>query len=189
MSIIEDNINSCLENIKSRISFFINKVFANDENYVINFLNWTKEVITKNTIIYQNRSNNDKEMQRRRRGRIYWIDFGKNIGSEFNDYHFAIVIYESMYTAIVVPLTSEKDDIAKWIKNENLVINIGKIDDLPEDEKRNNYALIHQMRAVSKQRLSTLKYKGQYIELKLSNEQMDQIDNALLENLIKKKSK
>ena len=148
-------------------------------------MKWTIEIITKNTLIFISKPNNNKEMQRRRRGRVYWIDFGKNIGSEFNDLHFAVVIYESMYTAIVIPLSSEKDEISDWIEQEKLIIPIGKLNDLPEEEKKNNYALIHQMRAVSKQRLSNFKYKGQYVEIKLSNPQMDLIDKAIFENLIR----
>ena len=53
-------------------------------------------------------------------------------------------------------------------------------DDKLHPDKRKNYALINQIRAVSKQRLSTFKYNGQYLKLKLEPEQMDIIDKGLL---------
>lgn len=183
---LSEIISKYLEEIKIKVSFFIGKIFADDSNYVVNFLKWVSEIITKNTIIYKKKNANNIEMQRRRRGRIYWIDFGKNVGSEYNDFHFAVVIYESKYTAIVVPLTSEKDQISNWIEEEKLIIPIGKLNDLPEKEKKNNYALIHQMRAVSKQRLSNFKYKDQYLGIKLMPSQMDSIDEAIMLNIIKK---
>jgi len=44
-------------------------------------------------------------------------------------------------------------------KNENLVVDIGKLNALPED-KPESYAMINQIRNVSKKRLSTYFYRG-----------------------------
>ncbi|HBE78675.1 MAG TPA: hypothetical protein DDW65_13005, partial [Firmicutes bacterium] len=145
-----------------------------------NFAKWTLEIATKNKIIYENKVNKtDKEMARRRRGQVYWIDFGKNIGSEFNDPHFCVVIRESEFTAIVVPVSSQKEDTPDWKRSEELIVLIGLLNDLPGD-KLPSYALVYQIRAVSKQRLSNFKYKGNYIEIRLTNEQLDKIDQAVL---------
>lgn len=117
-------------------------------------------------------------MARRRRARVYWIDFGVNIGSEFNYPHFCVVIKESYYTALVVPLSSIKEETSDWKNNEDLIVEIGCIEDLPLDKKP-CYALINQMRSVSKQRLSNFRYKGQYYDLRLTNDQMDLIDKKI----------
>ena len=177
---IKTQLDQIWSSIKNNLIFFFGKKYANDDNYSINFARWTLEVTTKNKIIYENKVNKtDKEMARRRRGQVYWIDFGKNIGSEFNDQHFCIVIRESEFTAIVVPISSQKEDTPDWKRSEELIVLIGLLNDLPGD-KLPCYALVHQIRTVSKQRLSNFKYKGSYIEIKLTNEQLDKIDQAVL---------
>jgi hypothetical protein len=45
--------------------------------------------------------------------------------------------------------------------------------------------MIHQMRTVSKKRLSTYTYKGKRLNIKLTNEQLNIIDKAIKENLVK----
>lgn len=171
--------------IKNNLLYFLDKSYADDDNYPINFLKWILEVTIKNRIIHSNKTSKDKEMVRRRRSRIYWIDFGKNIGSEFNDPHFCVVIRESQYTAIVVPLSSQKENIPDWKMAEDLIVPIGFIEDLPE-KKKPTYALVNQIRTVSKQRLSTFKYKGKYKKLKLSDEQMNKIDKTIMKLCIYK---
>jgi len=83
-----NKIDNLLKKIRANIIYFYNKKNADDENYSINYLKWILEVTIKNKIIHSSKSSKDKEMVRRRRSRVYWIDFGKNIGSEFNDPHF-----------------------------------------------------------------------------------------------------
>lgn len=50
---LSEIISKYLEEIKIKVSFFIGKIFADDSNYVVNFLKWVSEIITKNTIIYK----------------------------------------------------------------------------------------------------------------------------------------
>ena len=76
----------------------------------------------------------DQELYKKNRQNVYWINFGRNIGSEFQDYHYALVIYESKYTALVVPLTSKKDHTPKWIEeNKEVIVDIGKIEGYPDE--------------------------------------------------------
>jgi len=172
-------LDDILNKIKKNLMYFFNKKYADDRKYPINFLKWVLEVTIKNKIIHSNKSSKDKEMVRRRRSRVYWIDFGKNIGSEFNDPHFCVVIKESQFTAIVVPLSSQKESTPDWKMSEDLIVPIGYLNDLPEKRKP-SYALVNQITTVSKKRLSTFKYKGNYLKMKLTDQQMNLIDKTIM---------
>lgn len=139
----------------------------------------------KNKIIYNNKGQNkdDHEVFKKYRQHVYWIDFGKNIGSEFNDYHFAVVIKESYFTALVVPISTEKEETPEWKKNEELIIPIGELN-LPREGK-SSYAMIHQMQVVSKKRLDRIGSKQEgYIDVELNNNQMNLIDDAIKKYLV-----
>lgn len=154
-----------------------------ENNYCTNLLNWFDEVILKNIAIFkskQSETETDQELFKKTRQKVYWIDFGRNIGSEFRDLHFAVVIYESKYTALVVPLTSKKEQDPKWIAdNRNVIVDLGIIDGFPEDSKE-CYACTFMIQSVSKKRLSRYgnQEKGFY-DIKLTNEQMKRICNNL----------
>ncbi|MCM3730054.1 type II toxin-antitoxin system PemK/MazF family toxin [Fictibacillus nanhaiensis] len=96
-----------------------------------------------------------------------------NIGSEFNFFHFCVVIKEFDYTAIVVPLSTEKDNDAEWKSAGNLVVPIGIIDDMPKDKKP-VYAMVNQIKTVSKQRLSDyyVKEENKHYTMTLDEDQM-----------------
>ena len=108
---------------------------------------------------------------------MFWVELGINIGSEFNEPHYAVVVKESKYTAIIVPLTSKKEKIPKWIQDDDAIIPIGKIEGF-ENNDTECYACISMIRSVSKRRLSA-KMNGEFIKLKLSPEQMDMIDEVI----------
>ena len=79
-----------------------------NNNFCSELLDWFNEVVLKNISIYASKSSKEKmdqELYKKNRQNVYWINFGRNIGSEFQDYHYALVIYESKYTALVVPFT------------------------------------------------------------------------------------
>ena len=72
-------------------------------------LDWFNEIVLKNIALHKSKKSDevmDQELYRKSRQHVYWINFGRNIGSEFQDYHYAVVLFESKYTAIVVPLIS-----------------------------------------------------------------------------------
>lgn len=154
-----------------------------DNYYCANLLDWFNEVVQKNIAIFKSKNDDnqiDQELFKKDRQYVYWIDFGRNIGSEFRDFHFAVVIYESKYTALVVPLTSKKEHDPKWIEeNKNVIVDLGIVDGFP-DETKECYACTFMIQSVSKKRLS--RYgddKKGYFDIKLSNEQMKKVCNNL----------
>jgi uncharacterized protein YifN (PemK superfamily) len=96
------------------------------------------------------------------------------------------VITEFKYNAIVIPISSVKEEEQGWKKTDNQFVEIGQIGGLP-NEKPESYAVVSQIRSVSKQRLSDYKYKKQFLKLKLEPEQMDIIDEAISSFLTKPK--
>lgn len=154
------------------------------DDFVKLLIKWYFEIAIKNDKIHSSKNNQllaDIEIVNRPRGKVYWTDFGINIGSEFNDYHWCVIIKEFKYTALVVPFSSKKEDDAEWKSPDNLIVGIGTISDLPFDNTRESYAMINQMRCMSKQRLSPYWKNGKtYDNIKLSNGQLDVIDNTIL---------
>ncbi|MBS5619681.1 type II toxin-antitoxin system PemK/MazF family toxin [Eubacterium sp.] len=154
-----------------------------DNYYCANLLDWFNEIILKNIAIFKSKNDinqMDQELFKKERQCVYWIDFGRNIGSEFRDLHFAVVIFESKYTALVIPLTSKKDHDPTWIEeNKEAIVDLGIINGFP-DETKECYACTFMIQSVSKKRLSRYgdNQKG-YFDIKLSNNQMRKICNNL----------
>ena len=154
-----------------------------DNYYCANLLDWFNEIILKNIAIFKSKNDinqMDQELFKKERQCVYWIDFGRNIGSEFRDLHFAVVIFESKYTALVIPLTSKKDHDPTWIEeNIEAIVDLGIINGFP-DETKECYACTFMIQSVSKKRLSRYgdNQKG-YFDIKLSNNQMRKICNNL----------
>ncbi|WP_050613368.1 type II toxin-antitoxin system PemK/MazF family toxin [Bacillus testis] len=177
-------IDDAFRKLKSEIMYF----YDEDMVYGEDLTNWLLEIGIKNKIIHLFKNNppkRDKEMVRRRRSEVYWVDFGVNIGSEFNYPHFCVVIKEFTYHAIVVPISSMKEEEKDWKSVDNLYMEIGPLKDLPE-KQTDSYAVVSQIKSVSKQRLSSYKHKGKFIKMKLTDEQMDKIDQAILDLATKK---
>lgn len=102
-----------------------------DNYYCANLIDWFNELVLKNKSIYKSKRGNgmDQELYKKTRQNIYWINFGKNIGSEFQNYHYAVVLFESKYTAMIVPLTSKKEQDPKWIEeHKELIVDLGKVE-------------------------------------------------------------
>ena len=132
------------EKLKEKIETIYKNILALkkldiDHYYCAKLLDWFNEVILKNISIFKSKildSDVDQELYKKCRQHVYWIDFGRNIGSEFQDLHFAVVIYEAKYTAIVVPLTSKKYQNPKWIEEDrNAIVDLGIIDGFPKETK------------------------------------------------------
>ena len=169
---LNDELDSIFTNLKNELLYFHDK----DPEYAKAMMDWFKEVSTKNKIIHTSKEENrDKEMARRRRSKVYYIDFGVNVGSEFNYPHFGVVIAEHTYTAVVIPLSSKKDkDENNWKQDERSpVIEIGEVSGFPYESKE-CYALIGQIKTISKQRLSDYRTEDkEFVKLSLSSDQMD----------------
>ena len=158
----------------------LNSLDFEDENFDINALKWYIEHANKNYYIHESKQNEEKhdtEINKKPRSHVFWVEFGINIGSEFNEPHYAVVVKESKYTAIVVPLTSKKDKVPKWIQDDDAIIPIGKVEGFEENDTE-CYACISMIRSVSKRRLSS-KVNGKFVKLKLLPEQMDKIDRVI----------
>lgn len=150
-----------------------------DNYYCSNLLKWFNEVILKNIAIHSSKKAEggfDQELYKKPRQQVFWIDFGRNIGSEFHDSHFAVVLYEAKHTAIVVPLTSKKDHDPQWIReNKDLIVDLGEIEGFPSETKE-CYACTFMLQSVSKKRLAKYgKNKGIQYNIKISDEQMKKI--------------
>lgn len=151
-------------------------------------LNWFIEVTKKNNIIYSKKQlgeDKDQETFKKYRQHVYWINFGINIGTEFDDYHYAVVIKESKYTAVVVPLTSKKDKIPKWVLEDDAIVDLGLVKGYPSIDKE-CYACISLIQCVSKKRLDRCGNKNDgYFDIEITNKQMDEIDNMIKNKLTK----
>ncbi|MBR4061589.1 MAG: type II toxin-antitoxin system PemK/MazF family toxin [Clostridia bacterium] len=156
-----------------------------DNYYCANLLKWFNEVVSKNIAIYQSKKTAgtmDQELYKKPRQNVYWIDFGRNIGSEFHDCHFAVVLYESKYTAIVIPLTSKKEQDPTWIEeNKDVIVDLGTIEGYPNENKE-CYACTFMLQTVSKKRLTKYgKNKGVHYKIKITDEQMKKICDKVSE--------
>ena len=97
-------LNDALEKLQS--------LKPDNTNLDLDCLNWFIEHVTKNHHILKSKKSKeqiDTEINKKPRGHVYWVEFGINIGSEFNNPHYAVVVKESKYTSVVVPLTSKKN--------------------------------------------------------------------------------
>lgn len=151
--------------------------FPNKERYISELKKWIINSTDRNLKIKKNAS---LEKAHRKRQNVYCLDYGVNVGSEFNYFHFCVVIKEFEYTALVVPLSSEKEDDADWKKSGNLIVPIGEIEDMP-NEKKSVYAMVNQMKAVSKQRLTDYydKRSKKYCPMTLNENQMQIIFDSI----------
>ncbi|MDD3901988.1 MAG: type II toxin-antitoxin system PemK/MazF family toxin [Dysgonamonadaceae bacterium] len=171
-----------LQRLLKEINYFTGKTYSNIGNYDDKYLEWISEVATKNRVIHFEKTTKSNEVERigRHRGKVFHMDFGINIGCEFNFPHFCVVIKEFDYTAVIVPLSTIKEDDPEWKSPENLIIEIGAIENLPK-EKKTCYALVNQIRTVSKKRLDYYRDEGIYYKyLKLTSDQLDLIDEQVI---------
>lgn len=154
-------------------------------NYCANLFDWFDEVVLKNIAIHsskKSKTQQDQETYKKTRQKVYWINFGRNIGSEFQDYHYAVVLYEFKYTAIVIPLTSKKEHEPEWIlEHKDVIVDLGMVEGYP-DESKECYACVFMLQSVSKKRLDRCGNKRDgYFEIKISNDQMNAICNKINE--------
>lgn len=182
MDINKSKYFSALEILNNELYYYDNlKVEDKSSNQM---LGWFIEVVRKNKAIYKSkidRAIQDQETYNKQRQYLYLIDFGKPIGSEIHDEHFAVVIKELELIAIVVPLTTKKEYVPDWMKNNDLVIDIGIVEGFPDDCKE-CYANISGIQSVSKKRLSQYgdKKSKKYYDIKISDEQMLIIEENLI---------
>lgn len=173
MGKVDDN----LKNLPKKIKEFDKLSFKDKSNYIFKLKKWLVTLTERNLKIKKNSS---LEKVHKKRQNVYCIDFGVNVGSEFSFFHFCVVVKEFDYTAIVVPLSTEKDDDADWKSAGNLVVPIGEIEDMPK-EKKPVYAMVNQITTVSKQRLTDYydKKENKRYPMTLNETQMKLIFNTI----------
>ena len=155
-----------------------NNATTQEKDYALKHAHWSAEKQIKNKMI---RTKPKQETVQRRRARVYWCSLGMNVGSELCEDHFSVVIKEYAKTAIIIPLSSQKENVVK--SEDDGYFDIGFVNDLPIADRK-NYAVISQMKTVSKKRLSDYRLRsGKYLQLKLTDQQMDIIDRAIKEHL------
>lgn len=70
------------------------------DNYCANLLDWFNEVVQKNIAIKKSIDKGmNQEKFKKYRQHVYWINFGRGVGSEFQDYHYALVLFEAEHLA------------------------------------------------------------------------------------------
>ena len=153
------------------------------DNYCANLLDWFNEVVQKNIAIKKSIDKGmNQEKFKKYRQHVYWINFGRGVGSEFQDYHYALVLFEAEHTALVVPLTSKKEHDPKWIeKNKEVIVDLGLVEGYP-DENKECYACTFLVSSVSKKRLDRCGNKTDgYFDIKITDDQMLKICDKIKE--------
>lgn len=105
-----------------------------------------------------------------KRGEIFLVDFGYNIGTEFRYMHYCIILKVVGTMATVLPLTSKN-------KNNNFSIDLGIISKLGNN--KNSYALLNQIKSISRARLIRPIINGKRTFIKLNASQLNLIDSEL----------
>ncbi len=106
-------------------------------------LDWFKRAIEYETFLMSNTLR-----YKIRQGEVYEIDFGRNVGSELNERHYAVILHHSDEEAqniVVVPLTT------KIHYSYGEAIELGYLEGIRTNEK--SYAKISQIRTVDKARI------------------------------------
>lgn len=174
----KEQIKQFLETTKQELTDWYSKTgVAKEKNYAIEHAKWSSEKVIKNRMIRERQL----DRTQRKRKNVYWGDLGMNVGSELCEKHFCVVIKEFEKTAVVVPLSSVKegDEDSDWKKEEHGYFKIGSLEGLLE--KKESYAVVSQIRSVSKKRLTTFKNSETQkpMNLKMTDAQMDIIDNGV----------
>lgn len=146
-------------------------------------MEWIKRLHGYSTFLYANTLR-----YRLKRGEVFEIDFGRNVGSELNDRHYAVVLHNSSelsQNVLVCPLTTKFSD-----GGENALLNIGRLPKIVTVD--DSYAKISQIRTVDKVRIYirpiiNSEYNGENYQRKvgpvtcLDEKQLSLITNSLLD--------
>lgn len=102
--------------------------------------------------------------------KVYYVDFGFNIGSEFRGKHYCVVLKIQGGTATIIPLTSKS-------KKNMGAVDLGTINKLSKEIK--SYALINQIQTISKSRLNTPIINGKLENINLTGKQFRKLKEEL----------
>lgn len=192
-----------------------NNITISDMNLKDKFAEFEHSKLDESETLLYEINKKPQRFKRYSRGQIVKIKFGVNIGSEFSGDHYAITISkkDTMMSPIlhVIPLTSKKHNYN--IKINNVLYNKNEIDkmknlankettpkikkeikkciDYYENRKNKiSYVCIKHLKTVSKLSICKPfnKYEYSYINtLKIDNNMLDLIDNAIIQEYTIKK--
>jgi len=130
-----------------------------DRIYLERFCNWfikTIELEDKVEELDKRKNvNNGKHPIRPKKGDIYMVEFGQNIGKELSNRHMAIVMQNSTsniasHTVNVIPISSSKHPNPTHITIKKEDIKTGKLNKLPSIAKVDQITCIDKARMVYK---------------------------------------
>ena len=92
---------------------------------------------------------------RPRKGDIYLIDFGQNVGTELSNTHMGIIIQDSLKnsvssTVVVIPISSSKKLYDTHEKITNSDLQLGKLNKIPSKAKVEQITCIDKARLIHK---------------------------------------
>ena len=160
------------------IKYVVNKIQKIvDREYFKKYFDWfiyKFDLIDKSEILEQRRKNNLHPI-RPRKGDIYLIEFGQNIGKELSNTHMGIIAQDSLKnsissTVVVIPISSSLKLYDTHEKIEEEDIEEGKLNKLPSKAKAEQITCIDKSRLVHK--------VG-----RLSNDFMKRLEKRILKNL------
>lgn len=140
-----------LNYVIEKINKYINK------KYFKRYFDWfihKFELIEKSEKLENNRKNNLHPI-RPRKGEIYLVEFGQNIGKELCDIHMGIIMQESLKnsissTIIVIPISSSSKlyDTHEKILEKDIIE--GRLNKLPSKAKAEQITCIDKSRLIHK---------------------------------------
>lgn len=121
------------------------------------YFNWfiQKFTLTDKSIQLNNKKKNGLHPLRPRKGEIYLIDFGQNVGTELSNTHMGIIVQDSLRnsvssTVVVIPISSSLklyDTHEKITKDD---ISQGQLNKLPSKAKAEQITCIDKARLIHK---------------------------------------
>lgn len=160
------------------LNYFIEKVnnYIDRDDFKVYF-DWFIEkfdLIDKSNQMEKNRKNNLHPI-RPRKGDIYLIEFGQNIGNELCNIHMGIIIQDSYKnsvssTVVVVPISSSPKLYDTHEKILEMDVSEGKLNKYPSKAKAEQITCIDKSRLI-------------YKIGKLSSEFMKRLEKRVLKNL------
>ena len=83
----------------------LKKISFHTQKEVLEIKQWIIDLVSINILILKSKENGvNLENQQAKRGEIYHVDFGYNIGSEYRYNHFCAVIQTTGSTVLIMPL-------------------------------------------------------------------------------------
>ncbi len=146
-------------------------------------MEWMKRLYGYATFLYANTLK-----YRLKRGEVYEVDFGRNVGSELNERHYAVIMNDSTedsQNVLVCPLTTKYSE-----GGDHALVNIGRLPGIVTVS--DSFAKISQLRTIDKVRIYIRpvinnEYNGQDYRKKvgpvskLNDDQIELIITALID--------